>query len=106
MDRTICEGFETLRDIPGQLRTVESICNGDPVTIWEEDGAKIRMLERTIESMKRCNQPGAERLEAIRDVLKWKRCDIGRWLLQSTPAGGGQSIWSEMIEVSKHKARA
>jgi hypothetical protein len=106
MDEKKCEGFETLRDIPGRLGAMKSVCDSDPVAVWEEDGARIRTLERTIESMKHSGLPGVERLEWMRDMLKWKRSDLGRRLLQNAPSGDGLPIWSERAEAVRCKARA
>lgn len=104
MDRTVVEGFEKSHDISRRLGRIKSICNSDPVTIWEEDGERIKMLTEIAASMKARGEPGAERMSALLEVLKWKRCDLGRWLLQNTPSDDGQSIWSELIELNRRKA--
>jgi len=106
MDEVKEVGYIALHGINRQLGLTRSICDSDPLAIWAEDGEKIRLLTDTVRSMKLKCQPGIEHAERALEVLRWKRCDLGRRLLRSVPAGDGQTIWSEMIETSKHKAKA
>ncbi|MFB3763610.1 MAG: hypothetical protein ACE14P_00010 [Methanotrichaceae archaeon] len=106
MERMVGADYISLNDLNRRLNLTKSICDSDPLAIWEEDGEKIKLLADTIRSMKLNSQPGVEDAERALEVMRWKRCDLGRRLLKSVPAGDGQTIWSEMIETSKHKAKA
>ncbi len=106
MDGTIEKRHGEIQAVPTRLGPIKSIGRSNPLTIWEEDGKKIKLLTETLESMRRNGQPGSERISGLLEVLKWKRCDLGRRLLQSTPAGDGQSVWSELIEANKQRSRA
>ncbi len=105
MDKIVGADYISLNDINRQLCLTKSICDGDPLAIWEEDGEKIRILANTVRSMKLNGQPDVENAERALEVLRWKRCDLGRRLLRSVPIGDGQTIWSEKIETSKHRAK-
>ncbi len=106
MDKIVGADYISLNDINRQLCLTKSICDGDPLAIWEEDGEKIRILANTVRSMKLNGQPDVENAERALEVLRWKRADLGRRLLRSVQVGDGQTIWSEKIETSKHKAKA
>ncbi len=106
MDKMVEADYDPMDDAIRQLCLTKSICDSDPLAIWEEDGEKIRLLADAVRSMKLKGHPDADNAERVLQVLRWKRCDLGRRLLRSVPAGDGQTIWSEMIEQSKHKAKA
>ncbi len=106
VDKIVGADYISLNDINRQLNLTKSISDSDPLAIWEEDGEKIRLLTDTVRSMKLNGHPGVEHAERELEVLRWKRCDLGRRLLRSVPTGDGHTIWSEKIEASKHKAKA
>lgn len=106
MDKVVEADYIPMDDVFRQMCLTKSICDSDPLAIWEEDGEKIRLLADAVRSMKLKGQPGTDNAERALQLLRWKRCDLGRRLLKGVPAGDGQTIWSEMIEQSKHKAKA
>ncbi len=87
------------------LQPIQSISDNDPWAVWEEDGKRIRLLTEALQSMEKNGQPGAERIAELLAVLRLKRCDLGRRLLQSIPASDGRSVWAEQIELKIHRAK-
>lgn len=106
MDKALEADYASTDGIFRLLCPAKSICDSDPLAIWEKDGEKVRLLADAVRSMRIKGQPGVDNAERALQALRWKRCDLGRRLLRSVPAGDGQTVWSEMIELSKHKAKA
>jgi hypothetical protein len=84
-----------LADLVKELELTQS---NDPITKWAEDGAKIELLTNVLDSLRQNPQPQSDAIERITvflEALRWKRCDLGRLLLQGRMPG-----WDEEQLVS------
>lgn len=90
MDRTLeNRAYEevSLIDIVKRLKQINGIRGTDPITKWEEDSAKIELLTEALDALNwnhSLEDKAIERIRELREVLLWKRCDLGKLLLEGS----------------------